>query len=125
MKAKTLHITIRNLRSVLEDFAVAYGKLRRGEHTVPYYGLSFADVDTFRRFLTRSRLELLHTVRQRQPKSLYELAKLLNRDLKSVNSDVALLKQLGLIQLEKQKHGRTRVIPHVLFDRMQVNIAIA
>ncbi len=125
MKAKTIHVSIRNLRGIMEDFAVVYGKLKRGEHVEPHYGLSFADVDTFKKSITRGRLELLHTAQQRQPKSMYGLAKLLNRDLKSVNTDVAILKNLGLIRLEKQKQGRTRVIPHVLFDRMKVDIAIA
>ena len=125
MRTQNVEITIAPLEHALKRFAEVYGKLKRGEHVTPSRTLGFPDIATFRKFLTQKRIEMLHAIRNKQPNSLYELAKLLNRDLKSVNTDVALLKQLGLIQLKKQKHGRTRVIPRVLFDRMQVNIAIA
>lgn len=105
--------------------AEAFEKLRKGEHVTPSRTLGFSDVVAFRKFFTERRIEMLHAIRQKQPESVYELAKLLNRDLKSVNTDLAVLKRLDLVQLEKRKLGRTRVIPRVLFDKMQVNIAIA
>lgn len=125
MRTRNVEITIAPLEDAFRRFAEVYGKLKRGEHVTPSHTLGFSDIATFRKVLTEERLRLLKAVRQHNPKSLYDLAKLLNRDLKSVNTDVKKLKELDLIQLEKQKHGRTRVIPRVLFDRMQVNIAIA
>ncbi len=105
--------------------AGVFEKLRKGEHVTPSRTLGFSDIATFRKFLTEKRIEMLHAIRQKKPESIYDLAKFLNRDLKSVNTDLAVLKRLDLVQLEKQKRGRTRVVPRVLFDRMQVNIAIA
>ena len=125
MKIRDVQIVIQSRELAFRKAAEVFEKLRKGEHAAPSRTLGFPDIATFRKFLTQKRIEMLHAIRNKQPNSLYELAKLLNRDLKSVNTDVALLKQLGLIQLKKQKHGRTRVIPRVLFDRMQVNIAIA
>lgn len=125
MRTRKIEITIASLEHTFKRFAEVYGKLERGEKVTPSRTLGFPDIATFRKFLTQRRVEMLHSIRQNKPESIYELAKLLNRDLKSVNTDIALLKQLGLVRLEKQKRGRTRVIPKVLFDRMQVNIALA
>ncbi len=125
MRICDVQVLIQSRKQAFRKAAEVFEKLRKGKQLTPSRTLGFPDVDTFRKFLTEKRLELLQVVRKRHPNSLYELAKLLNRDLKSVNTDVSLLKHLGLIRLEKQRHGRTRVIPRVLFDRMQVNIAIA
>ena len=124
MKIRDVQIVIQSRKQAFRNAAEVFEKLRKGEHTTPSRTLGFPDIATFRKFLTQKRIEMLHVVRQKQPASLYELAKLLNRDLKSVNTDVALLKQLSLIQLEKRKRGRTRVAPRVLFDRMQISITI-
>ncbi len=124
MKIRDVQIVIQSREQAFRKAAEVFEKLRKGEHVTPSRTLGFSDIVTFRKFLTQRRIEMLHVVRKKKPGSIYELAKLLNRDLKSVNTDVALLKQLGLVQLEKQKYGRTRVIPRVLFDRMQVNIAL-
>jgi predicted transcriptional regulator len=41
------------------------------------------------RALTEKRLELLKTIKDRKPSSIYELAKLSGRDLKNVLQDVS------------------------------------
>ncbi len=125
MRVKNVEIVIQPLEKALKEFAEVYGKLERSEHVTPRHVVGFSDIATFRKVFTDERLRLLKAVRQHRPSSIYELAKLLNRDLKSVNTDIKKLKELDLIQLEKHKRGRTRVIPRVLFDRIQVNMAIA
>ena len=125
MKIREVRIVIQSREQALRKAAEVFEKLRKGEHVAPSRTLGFPDIAVFRKFLTQRRIEMLHAIRRKKPESIYELAKFLNRDLKSVNTDIALLKQLGLIRLEKEKRGRTRVIPRVLFDKMQISIAIA
>lgn len=49
-------------------------------------------------------MEILKTVTRHEVKSIYELAKLVNRDFKNVYSDVKLLSEVGLLEL-KETHG--------------------
>lgn len=126
MKTNKVRIVIESQDKMFKRAADAWGKIGRGEQVNPSRVLGFSDISTFRKVLTEERLRILKAVRQHKPDSIYRLAKLLNRDLKSVNTDVYKLKQLGLIQLSKTTYnGRKRTAPKVTFDNLQLNIALA
>src|SRR4051794_40825677 len=61
--------------------------------------ISFPDFETLGRVITGARLELLNAIRHRKPKSIQELARMVDRDFKNVYQDVKLLAQFGLIEL--------------------------
>jgi predicted transcriptional regulator len=63
--------------------------------------ISFPDFETLGRVIAGARLELLHVIRLEKPKSIQELARLVERDFKNVYQDVALLSNFGLIDLKK------------------------
>ena len=107
MKLKNIKITIKDHGTVQKEFAEALGSAKKGEAVMPHYEVSFEDIDTLRKVLTEKRLELLHVIKQQQPESMYELAQLVSRDLKSVQDDLHLLEDLGLLSLEH------RLIPHL------------
>ncbi len=67
-------------------------------HTI----ISFPDFETFGRVITGARVELLSAIRQQKPKSIQELARMVERDFKNVYQDVKLLAQFGLIDLKEQ-----------------------
>jgi len=126
MKVRNVQIVIQPLEGALKEAAEVFENAKSGKHVNPIHKLGFPDIATFRKVLTEERLRLLKVVRQHQPGSIYELAKLLNRDLKSVNTDVNKLRELDLIQLKKSVYnGRRRTSPKVTFDNLQLNIAIA
>ena len=74
--------------------------------------------------LTNNRLLILKTIRKHQPKSVYELAKHLRRDLKNVNQDLRLLSDMGLVTLETTEIDRKRVIPQVDYKKIVLEIAV-
>lgn len=123
MKATDMKITIKSLDTVFKEVAEALGKMRRGER-VHHHELSFADLDTLRSALTPRRIDILRAIRRRSPGSVYQLAKLVKRDLKSVNEDLKKLVELDLVTLTKSKEARKRTKPHVAFDRLNVEIRI-
>ena len=57
--------------------------------------LSFQNLDTFRKILTKQRLRVLHVIKHQHPKSIYELAKITKRDIKNIRDDLSKLKELG------------------------------
>lgn len=74
--------------------------------------------------LTEKRLEILHTIKEEHPQSIYELAKILGRDLNNVLDDLKYLKELGLVELRKSKTEREKTIPKVDYDKIQLDIAV-
>jgi len=120
-----LQIRIKPLKEVLDDFEATYEAVRQGREVTPRRILSFENVEEFRAFFTERRLELLRTIRRRNPRSVYALAHMLGRDLKSVRTDLALLARLGVVRFSRARRGtRYRKIPHVDFDRVVLEMAV-
>ncbi len=63
--------------------------------------LSFPSFETLGKVITGARLELLASIREYKPKSIQELARLVERDFKNVYQDVKLLAEYGLIELKE------------------------
>ena len=81
----------------------------------------FNSISDLRKFLTPERIRLIQTIRSKKPKSVYELAKLLNRDRKSVTVDLDILKTIGLVELKKETvKKRITMIPQVNYSRINI-----
>jgi len=124
MKVKRIDIGIKGLRESLKDFAETWKKLEAGKKVKKKEGIYFDSIDTMRSVLTDKRLSILKAIRERQPKSVYELAKLLGRDLKNVNQDLKLLADVGLVTLEKTETDKKRMIPHVDYSKILLEISV-
>ena len=66
------------------------------------------DLSLIRQLLSNEKARLLHTIKVKQPSSLYALSKLLKRDFKSVREDVILLKKFGFLDLIEERKGNKR-----------------
>ena len=124
MKLKKIGIGIKGLEESLQDFARTWKALESGKRIKGEKGIYFDSIDTMRRVLTNKRLLVLKTVRKHHPKSVYELAKQLGRDLKNVNQDLRLLSDIGLVTLETTEVDRKRVIPQVDYKKIVLEIAV-
>lgn len=87
--------------------------------------LSISSIAELKNILTEKRIQILHIIREKNPPSIYELAKILNRRQENVHSDVMLLSNLGLITINKEKEGRKKSSLEVKYDTLGINIAIA
>lgn len=91
-----------------------------GEKDYDFEGLTM-----LRRLLSNEKARLLHFVKKKNPKSIYELAKMLGRDFKSVSDDIKLLEKFGFIEMVAEKSGnRGRLKPVIVVDSMHINIKI-
>ena len=127
MRVKNVTVEIRSLKSVLKETADVMKKIRKGEKDKPKFGLSFPDIEDFRKFFTPKRLELLKIIKKTKPNSIYELSKKLNRDIKSVTTDLHILKDYGLLELEKKvnKNNKSyKVKPVFNFDKITMSVEI-
>jgi predicted transcriptional regulator len=124
MKTKKIDIGIKDLKESLRDFSDAWRKLESKKKLIKEESLYFDSIDTMRNALTNNRLLILKTIRKDNPRSIYELAKILHRDLKSVNQDLRILSEIGLVTLEKVEAERKRVVPHVHYGKILLEIPV-
>ncbi len=124
MKVKNLKLGIRTADSAFKDWTETFENVRKGKKVDRRRGVYFTGLDAMRKVLTEKRLELLHIIKEQEPDSVYELSKIVKRDLKNVNDDLLVLKDIGLVSVFKARKGRERSIPRVNYDKIQLEIGV-
>ena len=124
MKVRDIKISIKTNKDVFNEVKEVWGKLEKGEQIKKHEGISFENIEAMRKILSEERLRILKTVKKEHPKSIYELAKFLNRDIKNTFNDVQFLAKIGLIELKKKKEGRVKTVPKVNYDRILLEIPV-
>ena len=122
MKAKKVQMGIKPLRQGLHEFAETFKAVQSGEKVKPQpVGIYFTNFEAFRKAMTPQRFLLLKMIREKQPGSISELAKMAGRDIKNVSEDVSALVALGLVELTQT--GRNKA-PRVRFEKITLEIAV-
>lgn len=126
MRIKNVVMGIKSVENVLKDAQDILEKIERGEKVKKRKaGVYFENLEVMRKAITTERLRILKIIKEKHPSSIYELAKLLNRNLKNVSDDVHYLAELGLIELEKAKsNGREKTMPIVNYDKILLEIPV-
>ena len=124
MKRKSVKIGVRSVKGVLKDFVKTGNMIEAGKQVNGEKAIYFESIKRFRKALTPMRLELLHLIKEKHPKSIQCLARLAKRDIKSITVDINILESLNLIDLERKKVGRKEVTPRVEYDTIELSIAI-
>jgi predicted transcriptional regulator len=85
----------------------------------------FDSLLSLRQLLSNEKARILHTIKNTEPKSIYELAKKLGRNFKAVNDDIKLLERFGFVEMTKEKtKNRIRHKPDVVVDNIIIKIKI-
>ena len=101
------------------SFSSIFKKLRGESSEYDFSGLS-----DLRKLLSNEKARILNIVKNKQPKSIYGLAKMADRDFRAVRKDVSVLEKFGFIELKQERKGdRKRLRPVVAIDKLQVNIS--
>jgi predicted transcriptional regulator len=124
MRVRDIRVSIKTKEDLFNEVKEVWGRLEREEKIKKHEGISFENIEAMRKILSEERLRILKTIKKEHPKSIYELAKLLNRDIKNTFNDVQFLAQIGLIELKKTKEGREKAIPKVNYDRILLEIPV-
>jgi predicted transcriptional regulator len=121
MKIKKIYIGIKKLDASLREAGELFEQAAKGKKIKAKTAVYFTNLKEMRRVLTEKRLELLKTIKEKEPSSVYELAKILHRDLKNVLQDIAYLQELGIIEVTDAKDKK---IPHFRYDKISFEVAI-
>ncbi len=124
MKVRNIKISIKSDEELFNEVKGVCEKLERGEKVKKHEGISFESLEAMRKVLTEKRLKILRTIKKKHPQSIYELAKMLHRDIKNTFDDVQFLAQAGLIELKKTKNGREKTTPTVNYDKILLEIPV-
>ncbi|MEX0920978.1 MAG: hypothetical protein WDZ62_01815 [Candidatus Pacearchaeota archaeon] len=86
---------------------------------------NFEGLSVLRRLLSNERARILHVIKTQEPRSIYDLAKKLGRNFKSVSDDVKLLERFGFIELlEEKTKKRVRHKPVVSVETLTIHIKV-
>ena len=124
MRVKNIKIAIKSDPVLFSEIKQVWNSLEKGEKVQKHKGIYFENLDTMRKVLTEERLRILKTIKTKNPQSIYELAKLIGRDIKNTFNDVQFLAQVGLIELKKAKDGREKTTPQVNYDQILLEIPV-
>jgi predicted transcriptional regulator len=124
MRVRDIRISIKTKEDLINEVKGVWQRLERGEQIKKHEGISFENIEAMRKILSEERLRILKTIKKEHPKSIYELAKILNRDIKNTFDDVQFLARIGLIELKKTKEGREKTVPRVNYDRILLEIPV-
>lgn len=82
----------------------------------------FQSLSLLRKLFSNEKARLLHTIKSKNPISIYHLAKILGRDFRSVSEDVSLLKRFGIIEMVSESTGnRKRLKPILSTDSLSIS----
>ena len=125
MKIKKVKVLIQPDKGFWKELRQDIKRIDEGERRLlREESVIFDSIDQFRKVMTNKRIELLKVIKHKKPKSVYELAKLVNRSVDNVNNDVRFLEQLGFIDTEKMRKGRHKLTPSVDFDKIEIELPI-
>ena len=117
---KKLIVTLKTSDQVLEDFKSAF-KRAKSKTLSDHFEISFDNKTDFNRFIRN--IDILTFIIHHQPKSVYELAKLIDKDVSNLHKTIIFYEKLGVIRLERKKSGRESNQPIVKFDRIEFDLA--
>ncbi len=84
-----------------------------------------SEISRLRSMFSNEKARILNVLKTKQPNSIYELAKILGRDFKSVRQDISLLEEFGFIEMIPIHKGkREKLKPILVIDELKINIQI-
>lgn len=119
---KTKRIVIQSSEESWDKALSFARKLDKKQKVKPQKGEYFESLEAVRNLLTEKRLELWRAIRDEKPVSIHSLAKLVDRDFKSVHRDISVLVAVGLVELKRADKGPAQR-PISLADQLRLDVA--
>lgn len=82
----------------------------------------FGNVTSFQKFMTEQKLAILATIRTKEPKSIYKLAELVDRDFANVQRDCVALESMGFIKFLELDDSKKTKQPRLAFDYKTIEV---
>ena len=123
MRVKEIKVVVRPLEEDFEEVVDAFRKVERREEFKDEK-IVVENLDDLRRILTPERIRILQVIKNRKPRSIYDLSKLLGRDRSAVMRDLEYLSKLGFVEFREEKKKRKSKKPIVPYDEIEISIPV-
>jgi predicted transcriptional regulator len=121
---KKLVVSIKSSSESLASFKKALKAARKGQLKKQHYELSFDNKKDFDRFIKN--LGILATILTHKPKSVYELAKLVERDVSNLNKLISFFEEIGAVKIKTHTvNGRAVKTPVVKYEQIEFDLKVA
>lgn len=114
MKLTTLTIEFESVDTFMKDIENSLFKGK--DPSVKNKSLSFDSYETFKRFMSPNKIQILMAISRLRPESVYQLEKMLNRKYPHVLKDCRQLENIGFITLNKSNKLKKQLRPSLIFD---------
>jgi len=121
-KNEILEIHFQSLKDFKKEVTSALSK--RKTSIQPKNTIVFESVSGFRNFMTVQKVEILTVIAVKEPKTIYELAKIVDRDFAGVLRDCVALETTGFITLKKANDAKGSKKPALAFPYMCISIQL-
>jgi predicted transcriptional regulator len=118
--ASTLVVTVKSSGEFQEDVTDDIKSLEHGDSMDTPPTLSFSSYDDLMETLTPRVLELIEAIRRKEPSSINETPRVVDRDVKNVHEELSRLAQLGIIFFEEAGQSKR---PVVWFDELVITLS--
>ena len=121
---KKLIVSIKSSSESLSDFRKALKEARKGKLKGEHFELSFDNKKDFDRFVKN--LGILSAILNHKPKSVYELAKLVDMDVSNLNKLIDFFETVGAIRIKSSTvAGRAVKTPIVEYEQIEFDLKVA
>jgi len=122
---KKLIVSMKATDEMFDDFKKVANKIKKGKSPKnPHYEISFESEKDFNRFIKN--IKVIMVILHHQPKSIYDLAKICDRDLANVKKILKFFEEVGAIRFEqKTSNGRRVKMPVVDYSRIEFDLQAA
>jgi len=114
---KVLTIKVEESKKIMRKLLKTLGKANLGEPLEEKHLLTFPSVEKLFKTLTPVRWEIVRVLQTKEFNSIRELAQFLERDYSNVWNDIQILKDLGIVKMERTQKGYRVYVP---YDRIVV-----
>lgn len=119
---KKLVISMKSTDNIFKDFKQEAKKIKAGKSSKnTHYEMAFENQKDFNKFIKN--ISILMAILNSKPHSVYQLAKVADRDLSNIKKVVAFFEEIGAVKIKEEKvSGRIVKRPIVDYDRVEFNL---
>lgn len=120
---KKLIVSCKTSDQFFDDFKTAAKQVRSGTAgKEPHFEICFDNRTDFNRFVRN--IPILSAIIVYKPRSVYELAKLIDTDVSNLNKIIHFFEEMGVIKVKTSKvSGREVKRPHVEYEEVTFRLA--
>jgi predicted transcriptional regulator len=122
---KKLIISMKSSDDMFSKFESTASKIKKGKSPKStHYEISFESKKDFNKFVRN--MHVLMAIQNYKPHSIYQLAKLIDKDLSNVKKVVAFFESIGALVIKEEKvSGRTVKKPVVDYQKVEFDLLAA